>query len=66
MGAAARLKKMKVLVAVVRSKDELGRPKKLEVVYDEEKVDVSKPENREFVTLMAEPGVFEPHLKGRA
>jgi hypothetical protein len=66
MGAASKLRKMKVMLLKVVTHDELGRPRKLEAVYDEETVDVSDPKNREFITALVEPQVVNPKLKGRA
>lgn len=60
------MKKMLVLLMLVRSKDALGRPKKVELIYDEEKVDVSNPENREFVTALGEDAVFRPKPKAKS
>lgn len=40
-------KRMQVVVLKVNSKDDLGRPKNVDLIYDEEKVDVSNPKNRE-------------------
>ena len=56
-----------VLLFLVRERDDLGRPKKLEVVYDEEKVDLRDPKNREFVTAVGmESAVWAPKTRGKA
>ena len=54
-------KRMQVVVLKVNSKDDLGRPKNV----DEEKVDVSNPKNREFITAMIEPKLVAPKTKAR-
>lgn len=66
MGAAAKLRKMKVMLLKVVSHDELGRPRKLEAIYDEETVDVSNPANREFITALVEPQTIQSKTKGKA
>lgn len=47
-----------VLLKVV-TRDDFGRVRALEVVYDEEKVDVSDPNNREFIVLYCERGLMK-------
>ena len=56
---------MQIVVLKVNSKDDLGRPKEVTMIYDEEKVDVSNPKNREFITAMIEPKLIAPKTKAR-
>lgn len=60
-----QMKRMMVLLMIVRSRDSLGRPKKVELVYDEETVDVSNPENRDFVTAYGDETVYFPKIKAK-
>lgn len=64
---SAKMKAMVVVVGIIRERDVLGRPRKLEMLYDEEAVDVSDPANREFVTVLGDPSVFlakKPKARG--
>lgn len=47
-----------VLLKVV-SRDDFGRVRALEVVYDDEKVDLADPNNREFIILYCERGLMK-------
>jgi hypothetical protein len=57
---AMQMKTMKVVVMLVQSKDAMGRPKRVELVHEDDTVDVSKPENREFITCLVEPHLVAP------
>jgi len=61
----SQFKRMQIVVLKVNSKDDLGRPKEVTMIYDEEKVDVSDPKNREFITVMVEPRLVAPKTKAR-
>lgn len=47
-----------VLTKVV-SRDDLGRVRSLEVVYDHETVDLRDPANREFIIFWLEKGLMQ-------
>lgn len=47
-------------VAAVRSKSANGAPRTIELISMDEKIDVTKPENREFVTVYVPKHVIEP------
>ncbi len=51
--------KTEPLLLKIVSRDDLGRVRTLEVVYDHERVDVSDPANREFLIANIERGVMK-------
>jgi hypothetical protein len=59
------MKAMKVMLLLVKSKDALGRPKECVMIHEDDLVDVSKPENREFITGLVEPHLVAPKTKAK-
>jgi hypothetical protein len=52
-------KPVDLVLLKITSRDDLGRVRGLEIVYDHETVDVSNPANREFLTAFMERGVLK-------
>ena len=57
--ALKNLTQMEPLVLKITGRDELGRVRHLEVLYDHERVDVSNPLNREFVIAHVPRGLMK-------
>lgn len=52
------------LLLKITGRDELGRVRTLEVVYDHETVNVADPANREFLVVHIERGILK-HVNSR-
>lgn len=59
------LSQLDVVLFKIVARDELGRVRHVEVVYDHESVDLRDPNNREFMTAFVERGLMA-RLNGAA